>query len=157
VGSPFADGGAGAVFLFDGETGQVVREFEGPGGGGDLFGSSVAAIGSDVLIGAPLADVEALNGDGLADAGRAYLYDAATGELRHAFTKPGAAPGDQFGFALAAMGIDIVIAAPLEEPSGSGLVDTGGAYVFDGMTFDLRDCRANPAPLAGDQAGFALA
>src|SRR2546427_9023801 len=55
------------------------------------------------------------------------------------------------------MGLDVVIGAPREELSASGLVDTGGAYVFDGTTFELRECRPNPVPAAGDQAGFALA
>src|SRR5439155_1285746 len=85
-GAAFAEDGAGAVYLFEGESGRLLREFQNPGDRGDLFGSSVTAVGSDVLIGAPLADVASV-----LDAGRAYLFNAGTADPPRVFTKPGAA------------------------------------------------------------------
>src|SRR5438132_1651783 len=54
VGAPLANAGTGVVYRFD-SSGHV-DEFPNPNaaGAGSRFGSSVAALGNDVLVGAPL-------------------------------------------------------------------------------------------------------
>src|SRR5713101_5131408 len=73
VGVPNDDTGgidAGAVYLFHSTTGAVVQIFQKPTpAAGDQFGYSIAAVGSNVLVGAPNDDT------GGTDAGAAYLLD----------------------------------------------------------------------------------
>ena len=58
IGSPFADRGRGAAYLFDGNTGSLIRKFSNPNPPdsnlytNDGFGGSLAVTGSDILIGA---------------------------------------------------------------------------------------------------------
>lgn len=102
VGAPGA-GGAGRAFVFSGADGSVVRTLTGEQDG-DRFGFAVHG-GIDApalpesgdgvgefLIGAPGHDG---GGD---EAGRAYLIDGATGELR--FSMSGGKAGDRFGHAV---------------------------------------------------------
>src|SRR5262249_500542 len=70
VGSPWADpfapfeGVGGVAFLFDPASGDLLRTFENPSPNRyDGFGTAVAALGADVLVGAP----------GAGDAGAVYL------------------------------------------------------------------------------------
>ena len=83
---------AGAAFLVDGDPtsptfGTVLQTLTAPRpAAGQQFGTAVAVVGngasSGVLVGAPTDSAAA------ADAGAAYLFDAATGALRQTFTKP---------------------------------------------------------------------
>jgi cysteine-rich repeat protein len=119
VGAPADDeADAGAVFLFDAPTGDLVRKFLPPDAGATQeFGSSIAAIGGNLLIGAP----------GAGASGRAYLFDAATGDLLQTFTPPD--PDDsRFGAAVAEFGANALIGAPNDD-SVPGL--PGAAYLFD--------------------------
>jgi hypothetical protein len=82
---------AGAVYLFDAFTGEVLHVLEDPDPReGDEFGSQVAdAGGGMVLIGAASADREGQQSGGtvetLRDAGEAYLFDARSGEMGWSF------------------------------------------------------------------------
>lgn len=97
VAAPAFDGLAGAdsgkVYVLSGADGSVIRAFEGEGAG-DRFGSALAARGGLILVGAPLHDV-----GGFTDAGKAYVYVAATGAL--AFEFDGDFAFDQLGAAVA--------------------------------------------------------
>ena len=77
IGARYDDTGAtdsGAAYLFDGSTGVRLRTFLNPTpAASDYFGSSVAAVGNNVLIGAYGDDTGASN------AGAAYLFDGSTG------------------------------------------------------------------------------
>src|SRR5438094_807640 len=107
VGAPFDDtvaANAGAAHLFDASTGALLHTFLNPRANPDgRFGSAVAIAGSAVLIGAPFDDT------GAADAGIAYLFDAASGVVLATFENPTPAPGDQFGASLAADGNLVVV------------------------------------------------
>jgi len=111
----------------------------------DAFGFSVAGLGNNVLIGAPLDD---------AGAGAVYLFDGATGSLLQTFMNPGPDAGDQFGFFVAAVGSNVLIGAPFDD---NGATDAGAAYLFDGATGALLQTFLNPAPVLGDQFGFRVA
>ena len=128
VGAPLDDLGAvdaGAVYLFDGSTGALIRSLQKPvPTEGDLFGASVAGLGAAVLVGAP--------GDstGAKDAGAAYLFDT-SGRLLQTFLNPTPNAGDMFGLSLALGGFGppqtVLIGAPGDDRGAS---DAGIAYLF---------------------------
>jgi hypothetical protein len=119
---------SGAVYQFDGTTGALVRTYLRPGAsGGEYFGSALAVVGSNVLIGA--------QGYGL-PAGEAYLFDGATGTLLRTFPNPDAvAPYFPFGSVVAAFGDDVLVSAPDE-----------AVYVFDSATGTVLLTLVNPDP-----------
>jgi hypothetical protein len=92
----------------------------------DAFGMTVAVSGNRVLVGAPRSDGAGLN------SGSAYVFawdtdlDAWVQEQK--ITPFDAAPGDQFGTAVAISGTTLVIGAPFNDDAGSG---SGSAYVYE--------------------------
>lgn len=106
----------------------------------DAFGSAVAWVGDDLLVGAPLSDVYAT------DHGAAFLFDGTDGSLLRTITRPDAVDG-WFGYAVAGLGGDPLIGAsgPLG-PNGEGV------YRFDGTTGTHVDTFTDPnggTPQAG--------
>ncbi|MCI0694202.1 PKD domain-containing protein [candidate division KSB1 bacterium] len=132
VGAPFDDSGvtnAGAAYLFDGTTGGLLQTFLNPAPGpatNDLFSFSVSAFGSNVLIvvGTPQDAPAETN------SGTAYLFDGSTGSLLQTILNPDTTPdaGDQFGFAVAAAGNNLIIGAPTDDDPGA--TDAGSAYLY---------------------------
>ncbi len=114
--------GAGAAFLFD-TNGTLLTTITNPFPvAGDQFGYSVATAGSDrILVGALGKDAAAAN------AGAAYLFDT-NGILLTCFTNPTPRPSDQFGSAVAAVGVDRVLIGADRDSTGS--YDAGAAYLF---------------------------
>ena len=151
VGVPFdstAAENAGAAYLYSREDGAVVHEFQAPdAASADLFGSAVALSDAWVVVGAPLADGDAV------DIGRVYVFERATGNLARIIQNPAPAAGDEFGAALAALGNDILIGAPLDDALAP---DTGAAYLFDAASGELRETFLNPAQGEFDRFGFAV-
>ncbi len=120
--TPRADGGV--VYLFDSVTGDVLRTFQNPVPAVcDGFGTSIAVVGGNVLVGAHRANV---NGLGV---GAAYLFDGSTGKLLHTFANPTPAWEDQFGVNVAGLGRNIVITAALDDTAGT---NAGAVYLFKG-------------------------
>jgi len=141
--------GSGAVFLFDGTNGELLRTFLDPTPSfGDQFGHSIASMGNNVFIGAPF------DAGGGENAGAAYLFDAATGELLQTFFDPTPTPLGQFGYSVAASGDEVLVGACLDQVGG---VPAGSAYLFDAETGDLLQAVENPLPGDGDQFGCAVA
>jgi outer membrane protein assembly factor BamB len=97
------DAGAAYFYTFDGMTmtwsSPLTIPNPNPIASADNFGTSVAIVGGNFLVGAPLFD----DAGPLVDSGAAYLFDAVTGALLRTFSNPTPAGGDQFGFAVAAM------------------------------------------------------
>lgn len=61
---------AGAVYLFEGATGKLIRTFKNPTPGiSDVFGSSITTIGNNIAFTAVLDSTAAVNG------GAVYLFD----------------------------------------------------------------------------------
>lgn len=154
--------GAGAAFLFDAASGELLRTFDNPQPrAGDWFGRHVDdAGGRQVLVAAPYADREFTDADGaaqlLADVGEVYLFDAATGELLVTFGHPMPAAKDLFGEATAVCGEHVLIGAPYADAEGRSNV--GAVYVFsrDG---EFRGALGTTGGAATDDArfGYALA
>jgi len=113
----------------------------------DLFGSSVAGVGTDrLLIGAPYDDT------GARTAGVAYLLSA-SGALLTTFTNPTPA-GDQFGSSVAAMGTDRVLIGALYDDTGA--MNAGAAYLFS-TNGALLATFTNPTPGDRDSFGSSVA
>ena len=156
VGAPLDDTGgedAGAAYLFDGATGDLLQTFLNPNPdhppfSADRFGSSVAGFGNNVLVSAPLEDMAA------EDAGAVYLFDGSTGQLLRTFLSPNPNPiGTVFGSAIAVVGNNIAIAAGLD----STAAENGGAvYLFDGNG-NLITTILSPRPVQFGSFGDALA
>ena len=75
VAAPDKNGGPGAVYLFNGTTGNLMLTLTDPESGSNWFGYSVAAVGNNILVGAPHDSTMGTN------AGAAYLFDGSTGSL----------------------------------------------------------------------------
>ena len=148
--------GIGAVYLFDGETTNLLQRFVNPAqrvdGQPSDFGRTVAAAGDKVLVGARWDDT------GEREAGTAFLFDSATGELVQTFTSPTPAGGEEFGFAVAATGDDVLVSGAWDNRhDGVGEGNGGAAYLYEGATGRLLQVFANPVPGAWDAFGVDIA
>ncbi len=125
------------------------RTFDDPiSAGGNGFGFSVALDGSNVLVGASADDS---NGT---DVGIAYLFDAATGSLLQTFNDPTPTDKDQFGFAVAIDGSNVLIGARHDASNGFRI---GQAHLFDASTGSLLHTFDDPTPTDRDSFGGAVA
>jgi hypothetical protein len=113
---------AGAAYLFS-INGTLLTTFTNPTPADfDIFGESVAAVGTDrVLIGAYQDDTGATN------AGAAYLFST-NGTLLTTFTNPTPENFDDFGESVAAVGPDWILIGASEDDTGA--TDAGTAYLF---------------------------
>lgn len=110
--------------------GDLIRTFQDPNEkGASWFGESVAVVGDNVLVGAPMNNV-------------AYLFESSTGKLLRTFVAPPAAEAHAFGWHVAALGRNVLIADPQDATDGSRL--SGRAYLFNGLTGDLLRTFVNP-------------
>jgi len=140
---------AGRVLVFDSTTGTRLATLTKPVAAyGDNFGTSVAISAGIAVVGVPFDDLDAT------DAGAAYVFDAATGELLHVLANPTPADNDCFGRSVAISGNTIVVGAYQDD---TGATDAGAAYVFRADTGALLRTVANPSPGVGDNFGRAVA
>ena len=143
---------AGAAYLFDGTTGNLLQTFFNPNPASppfsrDVFGAALTGFGDDVLVSAPNEDI------GAEDAGVVYRFDAATGQLLQTIENPAPDISDVFGSAIAVVGNNIAIAAGLD----STAAENGGAvYLFDGNG-NLITTIVSPQPVQFGSFGDALA
>jgi hypothetical protein len=115
------------VYLFS-ANGTLLTTFTNPAPVAfDLFGYSVAAVGTDrVLIGARSDDA------GVRDAGAAYLFST-NGTLLTTFTDPTTGGGDDFGWSVAAVGSDRVLVGAIQDDTGAN--NAGAVYLFNIETY----------------------
>jgi hypothetical protein len=134
IGASFTDAGgvkaSGRAFLYDADPasptfGQQLLVFANPTpASNDDFAVSVAAVGSNVLVGAPNDDTAAGN------AGAAYLFDGTVGGAPlKTFLSPTPASNDHFGASVAGVGTKVIVGAP---DADTGATNAGAVYVFDG-------------------------
>ena len=156
VGAPTDDTAgpdAGAAYLMDGTTGNLIQTFLNPNPAqgapfsSDFFGRDVAGFGDDVLVGATGEDL------GAQDAGAVYLFDGATGQLLVTFQNPTPDVGEGFGSAIASFGNNIAITAAFD---GTASVNGGAVYIFDGNGNLIRTL-VSPQPVEFSQFGTSLA
>ncbi|MCC6191100.1 MAG: hypothetical protein IT318_18930 [Anaerolineales bacterium] len=149
VAAPY-DGGHGTVYVYtySGSTATLTRAIsETLQSTGDEFGRALAAVGNNLLIGAPADDAGANN------AGAAYLYDL-NGSLLHTFINPAPHENDRFGSAVASDGTLIAIGAANDDAGGD---DAGAVHLYDGSTYAFIQTVQKQNRQAGEQFGFALA
>ncbi len=146
--TPVAD--AGSAYLFNGGTGALIFPMPNPDpASGDQFGVSVAALGSDLLVGAYLDDPGATP---VTNAGSVYVLSGVTGAPILAIPNPFPAAEDQFGFSIAGAPGKVMAGAPQDDPGAPSIAEAGSAYVLltdtdeDGVP-DLTDnCPTVPNP-----------
>ena len=147
----------GAAYLYDARTGALIRRLSHPDppsgevGNGD-FGWDMAAVGSGYVVTDPQDDTVDSN------AGIAYLFDGATGQLTRRFFNPNPKRGETlgafenyFGRSVASLGGKIVVGAPAAP-------NRGAVYVFDSQTAALLLTIPNPIESANVEAfGYSVA
>jgi len=147
---PFS-GGAGFVCVFDGSSGKLLICLRPPTPRpADGFGSSIAALGNKVFIGAPRDDTVAT------DAGAVYAFefDGRAWRLRPDLLKHAPRPNDKFGCSLATVGDRLLVGAVGDNQHGA---DAGVVYLFDASTGQKLRAFWNPSPAAGDVFGRSIA
>ncbi|GEP41612.1 hypothetical protein BGE01nite_09030 [Brevifollis gellanilyticus] len=160
VGAPFEDSAsgtpdesaenAGAAYVFTRSAGawsQAAYLKASHPGADDRFGSAVGAAGKTVVVGAWGEDGSATGVNGTpdnnaTDAGAAYIFSRAEANgawIQQAYLKAGnTGAGDQFGWSVAVSEDTVVIGAPKEDSSLTGVnaafnenaANAGAAYVF---------------------------
>jgi hypothetical protein len=153
---------AGRVYLFNGAEGGLLRSFASPfPQASGFFGTSVAGVRDvngdargDLIVGAPYEDL-----NGKTDAGRAYLFNGATGALIRAHAPGVSVAGDYFGFGVAGLSDingdgrgDVAIGAPL-----AGAADDGRVFIYLGATGSFLRSLSSPNPGQYGEFGIALA
>jgi len=118
---------SGRAYLFSAQSGALMHVFENPLPApateyGDQFGLSVAIDGDHVVVGSHLDRVDGVR------TGRAFLFDGASGELRHELNEP-EVTGLWFAQEVAISGDEILI--------GTGL-NTGSTHLFDATTGSIK-------------------
>lgn len=146
---------AGAVYVFekqDGVWAQQAKLLASDGAGGDLFGQSVAAHGSTIVVGAYRNDELGNN------AGAAYVFEKQGGawvETAKLLASDGVAV-DLFGFSVSAAADQIAVGARWNDDTGE---DSGSLYVFErrGARWLELGRFVDPEATAGYGLGYAIA
>ncbi len=121
---------AGAAYLFDTQTGEMIEKLTAPDGGAfDFFSEDVAIHNNLAYIGAPGANVAG------GRPGAVYVFDLTTRELIHKITAPSSVTTRGFGSCIAVSNDYIVIGAPLENTAHG--INAGAAYIFDTSTYEF--------------------
>ncbi len=139
---------AGAVYVFDADTGAYLYKITTPDGGGSKFGATVAIEGNIAVIGAPESSV---NGS---RSGRAFIYDLSSGALLHTLEAETPQSNALFGCDIDISSGMVVVGARRETPNGP---NSGAAYVFNAQTGQMLARFTASDNEMGDQFGNAVA
>ena len=114
---------AGTAYVFNANTGALISTLNNPApANNDNFGWSVEISGTTAIVGA-----HRDNPGGVGDAGRAYVFDAGTGNLLYTLDNPGPDRTDNFGESVAISGTTAIVGAPED-----GLGGTASVFLMDG-------------------------
>lgn len=137
----------GKVFVFDIETGTLVRTLESPEPQtNEYFGWSLASDADTLLVGALGRTITH------AEAGAAYLFTH-QGKFQKKFEGPNPQKGGHFGEAVVLLEDFYVVAAPGDDTAG---VDAGTVFVFNKHTNQLQFTIPNPSKTTGAADLFGL-
>lgn len=150
VGSPngtvngFAD--AGKVYIYNVMTCDLIAALNSPKPQqSQFFGSSVAATGTWVVIGA----------FGSRGIGNVYVFNAKNDVLTRTLKSPNPQEGGAFGWSVALYDRVIVVGAPLENASGGS--GAGIVYAFNVKTGALLYTLSDPEPQTQEEFGYSVA
>ncbi len=138
-------GYSGKAYIINSTTGSILHTLDNPNPYGtpqnDYFGWACDIDGNYAVVGAYVEDESGASGSG-----KAYIYNTTTGGLLHTLNNPGAGIGspphnDNFGYAVAMSGLNIVVTARWEGADG---IRSGRAYLFSASTGSLLDTLENP-------------
>ncbi len=169
VGTPSEDPGsspdhAGRAYVFSGAYGAPIRTLSSPYEEVDgYFGYSVSGAGdvnndgyADVVVGARSEDT------GITNAGKAYVFDGATGDTLCVLISPNAETDGNFGFSVSGAGDvdgddrdDIMVGALSENP-GASPYNAGRAYIFNGTTGEVIHVLISPGEDYWGQFGYSV-
>lgn len=136
---------AGAAYIFNANTGALLRTINNPSpAADDNFGYRVAIDGNLVAVSCHRDDT------GASSAGIAYVFNVSTGALVSTINNPAPTSSDSFSFGLDLQGNTLVATAMGDN------ANTGAAYVFNATTGALVTTIPNPNPLAGDFFGYSV-
>ncbi|MFI4892040.1 MAG: GC-type dockerin domain-anchored protein [Phycisphaerales bacterium JB058] len=128
VGNDDLNESAGAAYLYDVHTGELLRRLDVQGlTEFEFFGSSVAIDDGKVAVGAPNSR------QGAVETGSVRVFDVQTGQLLHDLRPVNAGTFARFGSSVAIRDGLIVISARGDDEAGQ---DAGAAYIFDIQTGD---------------------
>ena len=137
----------GAIYLINAETSNVEHVLTNPHAERYAnFGNAVAMDGNLVVVGA-------FRGGDVGE-GRAFVFDAVTGDLVSELANPDPAPFDSFGFAVAIHGDIVAVGAHRDDVNG---IDTGSVYLYDAVSGLPLGRVDSPDPDPYDQFGYSLA
>lgn len=140
-----AEGEEQAVYIFDGDSGEVLQTLYNPTPNDfDRFGMTVATDGTNIFVSSPNDAVVAPY------AGAVYMFDPQTGNLLRTFQKPTPSEGDYFGHHIAVKDELLLVGSTYDDTSG---VDAGAVYLFNTQTGDLVQTFLNPTPAAEERFG----
>jgi hypothetical protein len=141
----------------------------------DGFGSAVSIAGDTVVVGSPFEDSNATgvngnpNDNSTPDSGAVYVFvRSGTVWSQQAYVKASNPGGtDRFGSAVAISGDTVVVGAPLEDSSATGIggnaadnnaTDAGAAYIFvrSGVTWSQQAYVKASNTDTGDQFGYSV-
>ncbi|MEQ8541703.1 MAG: CHAT domain-containing protein [Coleofasciculus sp. D1-CHI-01] len=155
VGAPGENGKEGRAYLFDRDG--LIQPYTNPNSStpaGDTtlgFGYSVAALGANVLVGAPGDDTDGQ------DAGAAYLFDSTTSQRTDFFSSQPVA-GGQFGYSVAGVESDVLVGAPGENVEvGNQTRTAGAAYLFSNGDPNNEQRLISPNPTDSGRFGHSVA
>jgi len=155
-------GQAGRVYVYNGQTGALIRTHVSPNSEGfGIFGRSIAGTEDltgnnrgDYVIGAPGENQER---------GRVYVYSGQTGGLVRTHNSPNAKIGGMYGFSVDGVPDansdnrgDYVIGAPNENP-GASPVNSGRAYIHSGVNGALMHTLVSGNPSINGNFGWSVA
>jgi hypothetical protein len=159
--------GSGRAYIFDGETGALVRILASPNEQvAGYFGWSVSGVGDvdgdghgDVVVGAPWEDLDAEEDT---NAGAAYVLNGLSGTLLGTLTSPSVQDSGYFGWSVSGIGDvdddgvgDVIVGAHKESPV-AGSDQAGRVYLFSGASSALLQTLSSPDEEVGGWFGFCV-
>jgi hypothetical protein len=144
---------AGTVYLYDLDTGEIVRRFDNPTpvnqGTQEYFGEAVAVAGDMVIVGTPHEQTYG------SVAGAVYVFNGDTGQLVPTMHAPRRIAWENFGRSLAVNGHHLLVSnAPW--PNG-GNDELGAALLYDIRTGVLLHRFADPTPATPNTMAWTVA
>jgi hypothetical protein len=146
------DANVGQAYRFDLASGGLLQTYDDPTITiADIFGTSVAIFGNNVVVGAPSDDTNGAN------IGQAHIFDATTGNVLHTLDDPTVTTSDFFGNSVAIDGNNVLVGAHGDDTNGVGNANIGQAHLFDATTGNLVRTFDDPTITVGDNFGFSVA